>query len=271
MNFHRYFFVLLGLLLTIYQPPQADADTVYGPSKCSPLNEFKQVHSYLKNQAGIELSETQVLKQSLLVTEGCRGSAQRFKRVYQTLEKSGVDIKKSIETALLMAKSSDAQADIFLATFKGLFLENKYDFTFEESFLWAQEYAQAPESQHSLLKADFSQILNFCTSQNAEILPIKSCREYSLQLLKIATRPDRKSIYPQFKKLYDFLNEKEGPRFPIEQNLNICLQVLDIGDSAVHDFIEAYRYANSKTGLDLNTLQAFKFALEISKNSEPKK
>lgn len=247
----------------------SNIDTVAN-NKCQPLQEFKSTREFLQKFKIIDLSETQEIRWSLEVTKGCQGASQRFQRVFSVLEKSGLDIKKTFDLSVKFAELTDSQTDTFITAFKGLFLENKYDFTFYEAFEISQQFAFAPADQQPRIKSDFEKILEFCLDQNAADLPLPTCREYSMRLMKISAQFGSQALYPEFSKIIQFLSTKSGLQYPVLKNLDLAAQILEQGPYAADSFIEAYAFSQSKSGLQLNTSQSFKFALEISKNSQRK-
>lgn len=241
------------------------------PELCQSAQELKQISSYLKAEKDLNLNETQQLKLSLEVASNCTGSAKRFQRVYKQLALSGVNIPKAVEIALEFSKKTDQQVGLFLESFKMLFLEQKYDLTFQDSYLWARMYSSAPDSQLKSLQDDLRFLIQFCLEDKKDLLPLPTCRDFTLSLLQIAAQEHRGSVKEDFKMLLSFLNDGKGPKYPIEKNLQIIVEILKLGSNATEQFIESYQFAQSKEGLSLSPEQSYRIAYKSAQSSQKQK
>src|SRR5687768_7752348 len=91
---------------------------------CDAAGEFKKSIEMLKQEDGLNLNEGQMIKEALMISQGCDHASVRFKEIYSLLKKSGVDLKSSFSIALQFATKSDEQTRNFLEVFKKIYLEN---------------------------------------------------------------------------------------------------------------------------------------------------
>jgi hypothetical protein len=264
----KFLFILSFLIFVKNAGAAVPALETQKPEYCQSAAELKKIHSFLKAQKELSLTDQQVLNLSVQVADHCNGASDRFQKVYQRLSQAGVAIPKTIEVALEFSDKSDTQVKLFTESFKLLFLEKKYDLSFYDSYQWARAYASAPESQQKTLGDDLKFLIQFCMEDKKDLLPLPLCRDFTLSLLEIATLEHRGSIKDDFKKLLSFLSDRQGPRYPIEKSLEISLEVLKLGAGATKQFIETFQFAISRKGLALGPEQSYKIAFRSAQSSQ---
>lgn len=236
------------------------------PRTCDASRNFQEAFEYLKSRGDLPFSDTQLIRASLQIAEGCDGASQRFKQIYELLDKSGFDQRKSFELAKKFAKLNDAQTKNFADFFKGFFLENKFDLDFESSYNVALELSAQLEKNWDAVRNDFNSFLNFCTNhkENEDILPIRECANWTLTTLKL------NEIYPQgvyssFQRINNYLKDRKGLQLPIKDRLNLVSEVLRYGPKAADSFINTIEWSLKKGAPNVPPQQSWRLALEVSK------
>lgn len=78
---------------------------------------------------------------------------------------------------------------------------------------------------------------------------------------------DQREIYPAFKEIYSYLTSDIEARPSIGDALKISEEVVKTGPLAVENFKQAFKFANSKKGLDLKEPDAIEFARKMAARS----
>lgn len=261
-----------SLFLILLFPFASSAEEKLGTAEiatdntCESFQVFKDSVDYLKKQKLLPFGEPQILKASLEISKGCNGADKRFKKVFEVLVKSGVDIKKSYELAINFAKMSDAKADNFTVIFKGLFLENKFDLDFMTAYKLSLDLSASLPKDWEKVQREFRLFLDYCSSAKSEDLPIHLCAKWTLSLLKHEPQFSA-GIYPSFDFLQTFLTKRPGPQLPVYERLKLIEQIVAYGPKAPQNFKKSLEWLGSRQGAGLPTGKAHQLALEIAKNS----
>lgn len=251
----------LGLAAAQQESPKIPENYI----ACKSADEFEQSVEYFRSEKTLELNDSQVVKWSLTIARGCTGALQRFKQIYELLNKSGVDLRKCVEMAASFSKKSDEQTKSFAGLFKTFFLENYFDLDFMTAFEVSEKLSQNP-AKSEYARKDFERLYKFCTDQNKLGLPFKNCAQYSLGLLKhYDLFPE--GIYPSFEVTYLFLTTQAGAVLSVKEALETTSEVLAAGPLAPENFKRAFNYSVSKKGLDTSMKQSMRIALEVAKAS----
>lgn len=246
-----------------YTPTAVEENTF---KVCKAHQNFKESFDYLKSRKDLPLNDTKILKAALSISKGCDGSATRFKKIFELLEKSGVDLKKSYELAMQFSSLSDAQTDNFVTLFKGLFLENRFDLDFNTSFKASLDLSAHMEKDWDKVRKDFNSFLKFCEESKKSELSIRTCAQWTLGLLKESNKfPD--GVFASFEPLNSFLVNRKGLQLPIAERLQLTEEILKLGPSAPDSFKDSLLWLQSKDAPSLPPHQIWKLAFEISKNS----
>lgn len=238
------------------------------PSKyiaCKSADEFKKAVDYFRGEKALDLNDKQVVKWSITIAKGCDGAVERFKKVFDVLNKSGVDLRKCVEMASEFSLLSTEQTESFAGLFKTFFLENYFDLDFMTAFNLSKKLSENP-SRAPFARSDFEKLYKFCTDQDKLGLPFKNCAEYSIGLLKnYDLYPE--GLYPFFEKIYLFLSTEAGAVLSVKESLQMAEEVLQYGPLAPENFKNAYQYSISKKGLNASIKQGMRISLEIAKSS----
>ncbi len=236
------------------------------PKDCDSFKVYKDTVDYLKTQEALAFTEPQILAAALEINSGCDGADKRFKKIFELLLKSGVNIKKSFDLALDFSKLNDQKTENFVVLFRGLFLENTFDFDFYTAYRISLELSAGYPKEWEKIKKDFKLFLEYCQKASAEDLPIRICAEWTLNILKHEPL-FKDGIYQTFNNLNNFLLKKEGPQLPVRDRLKLISKIISYGPKASDNFQQALNWFSSKKGAGLKPSKAHQLALEIAKNS----
>ena len=256
--------LLLGLF-ALFISSFVQADDGVELRLCRSASEFEQSVHFFREDKSLSLSDGQVVKWSLAIAKGCDGASQRFQDVFKLLDKSGVELHKSVEMASAFTTKSSEQTRAFVGLFKTFFLENYFDLDFMTAFNLSLKLSENP-AKADFSRKDFENLYRFCTAQDKLGLPFKSCAQYSLTLLKdYSLYPE--GIYPSFEKIFSFLISNSGVSLNVKEAMQIASEVLSYGPLAPDNFKQAYTFSVAKKGLDTSLKQGMKIALEVTKAS----
>lgn len=257
----------MALTLAVHASPTEDLLPLMPDNytACKSAEEFQKSVEYFREEKNLSLNDKQIVTWSIKIARGCTGSLSRFKKVFELLIKSGVDLKKSVEMASDFSKRTDDQTDSFVGLFKTFFLENYFNLDFMTAFKLSNMLSEKP-SQAPFARKDFERLYKFCTDQDKLGLPFKQCAQYSMNLLEhYDLYPE--GIYPFFEKIYLFLSTQAGATLSIAESLQMSSDVLTYGPLAPDNFKKAYLYSISKQGLSTSLKQGMRIALEVTKSS----
>lgn len=248
----------------------APSDTSYSQNPdlvgCNSSEVYKNTYNYLKKNKELPFNESQLLKAALEINKGCNGADKRFKRIFELLVKSGVSIRKCYELAVDFAQMKDQKADNFAMLFKGLFLENKFDLDFETAYKASLQLSAALPKDWEKVRTDFHAFLNYCADSKGEEVPLRTCAEWTLALLKHEDQYPL-GIFASFKSLNSYLQGRRTVQLPVKDRLNLIREILAYGPKAPVNFQSSLDWLGSKAGPGLPPQKAHMLALEIAKNT----
>jgi hypothetical protein len=100
-------------------------------------------------------------------------------------------------------------------------------------------------------------------------LPMKTCADISLTMARLSQHfPD--GVYKPFVELYSTLKNDKRFGVSIRVALSILMDVLPSGPTAPQNFLDAFDYALSPSGLGIEGREALQFALSMSIRSARK-
>lgn len=262
---------LLAILLFLFfnkalaTPAQEGPRLPEGHVACNSANEFEKSVTYLRGEKSLPLNDSQVVKWSLKIIQGCTGAVERFRKIYELLNRSGVDIRKAVEMAAEFSTKTDEQALAFAGLFKTFFLENYFDLDFMTAFEISNKLAENP-AKADFSRKDFERLFKFCTDQDKLGLPLKNCAQYSIGLLKhYELYPE--GLFPSFEKAFQFISRESRAVLNVKETLEITGDILAYGPLAPQSFIDSYKFSVAKKGLDTSAKQGMRVALEVAKAS----
>ena len=233
---------------------------------CNSFDVFQKTVSYLKDQKELPFSTQQIYNAALEINKGCNGADRRFRRVFEMLNKSGVETKKCYDLALDFSKMSDQKTDNFMVLFKGLFLESKFNLDFMTAFKVSLQLSAGLPGRWEKIRLDFEQFQKFCTDASKLDLPIAVCAQWTLNLIKQEEKFPL-GIYESFEKINTFLTTNKGPQLNVRDRLVLITEVLNYGPTAPENFKKALLWMNTLNGDGIDPAKAHRFALQIAKNS----
>lgn len=233
---------------------------------CKSTDEFKKSYEFLIKESDLSLNDTNSLVHALEISKGCNGAAGRFIELYSLLKKSGVDLGQSFKYAKIFAGLETERAESFREIFKKAFLENNLDLDFLNAFELALALSKDYKGDPAKIKNDFVSLVKFCTGEKDMSLSYKYCGQMIIKLSK-STEMYPQGVFPEFKKLYDFLRDHKRLGLSIQSTLEIIPEVLKNGPRSVDNFLSAINYSLEGKDLQLNENQALKLAMTLSNQS----
>lgn len=233
---------------------------------CESHQAFIESYEYLKADKDLALNEARSMQLALEISKGCTGAADRFRKVFSLLKKTGVDLRKSVEVGLQFSSLTDERTQNFENVFKKMFLENYFDFDFPTAYKVSFELSSELKEKIKNTGEDFTNIVKFCMENKGLSLPVRECAQYTLSLVK-SSRLYPFGLYRDFERLYGFLTSGNGLKLSVRDALATCVDVLQFGPTATNNFIKTYDYASAKEKMQLNQKQAIKLALLVAQNS----
>lgn len=231
---------------------------------CSSALEFKNSFNFLIEHKELNITEPQAIKTALKIAENCTGAFERFEKVYLILQKSGVELNKTVSIALEFSSYDNERAKNFYVLFQKLFLENYLDLDFSTSFQLSKELSKDYKGDPVKLRDDFVGIVDFCRNQSELAINKKLCLELASNLVK-STELYPKGLLQDFKTFLDYVQSHKRLGFDLKQNLNLAIRVLSKGPAAFLNFKQAFEFAiNPDSKLNISELQAYQLALTLS-------
>lgn len=226
---------------------------------CQSSKEYITVYRYLEAQKVFSLKKDDMMKLADFSSKGCTGAAKRFIDTNELLIKAGLDSKGALKIASRFTNKTTQAAETFLTIFKESFLKEYLDIDLKNSIDLALKLSLETDGDASLIKNDFQKIVKFCTDHDGLDLSGTKCSELAA---KVATSGVKFNLEmsPIFLQHFDYLTDKSGVDLPTYKALEISLKLTDAGPLSVTNFKDAYKFAISKTGLDLAKKEAINYA-----------
>jgi hypothetical protein len=231
---------------------------------CRATEEYIKAVEFLRR--GKTIPENDVRKIADWVSAGCTGSANRFVRTYQTLQKSGVSLQKSVEVALLMTKEDDVAVENFHEIFGRVFASEFFDSNFHAALQAAMELSRNFKGDLSSAKTDFNQFTKFCLDQKTMGLAVQQCGVVAVRFTKFG-QYFIGGVFTPFKEIYELLRDDKRFGISIQESLDVAEKVLRNGPASKLNFIQAFNYAISNEGLNVPNRDALEFALRMTERS----
>lgn len=228
---------------------------------CSSADEFKKALLFLDSEKSISIPEKTKVDLSLQISEGCTGAADRFEKIYETLQKIGVDQQISISTAVSFSKLSVDQVDSFIQIFKRLYLAEYFDSDFQSAFKISLELSQNLKANNNDLRNDFLKIVELCLRSKDFQIGIPRCVKVSVDMARLSPQYP-KGLSKDFEELYLFLRNTVA--LDVDSSLKILGRVLAKGPRASENFQKAYNVAIKRESLGFGPQQAVGLALKVA-------
>jgi hypothetical protein len=236
------------------------------PDHCRSADEFTDTVVYLRGQRVAPLLEKEIVRISEEVANGCNGASQRFRQVFAMLIKTGVDVKKSVQTGIAFAKESPETVKGFTEIFQKSYLENYLNLDYVTALEVSYELSRDFPGNVSLAYSDFVNITKFCLDPKRLGLPVKSCARIAIDVARLSCYYPL-GVYQPFEELYGLLRNDASFGISIREALKIATEVMHYGPKASENFIKTFRFSVSRTGLDQTANNSLRLALRIAKKS----
>ena len=233
---------------------------------CHAAKEFITSTRFLKSEKIYPAHSPELRNLALEITKGCRGSAQRFKDVFKTLDRAGFPRSNVVGMALEFAKKSDGQTKAFCVTFQKAFLKKYLDMTASDALKVAQSLALNSDDQISMASSDYEKMVSFCVEDKASLLPKQFCAEQAMKLASDAGRY-KAGLFKDFKKLYMWNLENSGVDVSRANAMSWALKVTSYGPKAADNFFNSHRFIRSTSDFPLKPSEQIELALKISTES----
>lgn len=234
---------------------------------CDSTKEFVSTLEYLRDRKELAIEEQNAQKIAEKVSNGCKGSFNRFEKVTQILTRVGIDSSTAVSHAIIFANSTDERAMAFIEIFKKNYSEDKLDLDALTSLKISLELAESFDGTSKNLLADFNKLVEFCKDDDNLGLPLAYCAELSAEVTKLGAKFS-KPISEKYIELVRFLSDKKvGPQVDKKTALAMGKEVAEYGPTASENFITAYKYAVSKKGLGQGASDAISFAKKMAQKS----
>ena len=235
-------------------------------TSCSFAREYITSFEYLRSQKQLLLSELEGKKLALQVTAGCNGAAERFIKVVSVMTKSGLSARDAVKLGTEFARRTTQETETFLAVFQKGFLAEYLDMDLRDSLRLAKSLSTDFKGDISAVRKDFEKMVDFCSGKNPEgiELSLPRCGDFAARIARLGEKLNGGVAEP-FQKMFEFLtNSITGPGLTKSQSLGLAQKVLESGGTGVDNFILAYRYAISQSGLSMDIKNALEFAKKLS-------
>lgn len=233
---------------------------------CLSTREFITTLEYLRDHKDFAINETDARNLATRVSSGCTGASKRFIQVTNVLTKAGLPSKKSIETALKYAASTDELTGAFLVIFKGAYIESLLDLDVSQALNIALELSDSAKGSTKLLEKNFNELVNFCVDKKSLDLPLVECAKMGARVVKSGNEFEF-NVTKDFISLFNYLTDSKI-NLPTYEAISVTEHVMKFGPEAKKNFIQAYEYAISKNGLDKSIKDAIEFAKSMASNSK---
>jgi hypothetical protein len=242
---------------------------VFSRAACPSAENFKKSFEHLKQEPWTELPLAFRLKTAHSISKGCFGAFDRFRKVSLLLQKSGVDLKSTLNSAIEFSVLTDQQTESFLETFKKIFLVEYFNFDFESSFKLSLEFAKESSASTEIMRGDFLELVQFCMKDRGLGLPIKTCANHAIDIVR-ANRGMKVSIYRDWKSCYQFLREDKRLGLSVKNTLDELSLILKGGPGSCENFKTTFDYVTKAPGLELDPRAALDIAKSVSQNTKEK-
>jgi hypothetical protein len=234
---------------------------------CQSSKEYITVYRYLEAQKVFSLKKDDIMKMADVASKGCTGAAKRFIETNELLIKAGLTAKDALKISSKFTDKSDQATETFLTIFKESFLKEYLDIDLKTSIDFALKLSLETEGDSTMIKNDFQKIVKFCTDHNGLDLSGAKCSELAGKVAASGAK-FKLEMNPTFLQHFDFLTDKSGVDLPTYKALEISLKLIDSGPLSVVNFKDAYKFALSKTGLDLAKNEAINYAEVMAQRSK---
>jgi hypothetical protein len=261
----KHIIIILSLLCSI-QIFAKDKDGKKLIDVCLSSREYITAVNFLRKNKAFNLDEKQVRSVADKVSKGCTGASKRFIMITNLLIKSSLDSKSAIEIAIKFAAKTESEVRTFIYIFKRSFLKKFLDLDIRNSVNIALKLSDKFDGDHKNSQKTFNDILRLCQSRNALDMPNRKCAELAADIAKKGEK-FKEPVGKKFVHLFNYLVKSDGPNLPSFEAVKISDELIAYGPMVYKNFLQGYKFAVSKKGLNLTRNQAIAFGKKMAKRS----
>jgi hypothetical protein len=234
---------------------------------CQSTKEYITVFRYLESQKAFSLKKPDMMKIADVASKGCNGAAKRLIETNDLLLKAGLETSDSLKIAMKFTEKSDQTTEAFAAIFKETFLKEYLDLDIKTSIDLSLKLSAEADGDTTMIKNDFQKIVKFCLDHKGLDLSGPKCSDLALKVAVCGTK-FKMEMAPSFLEHYNYLTDKEGVDLTTYKALETSLKLIAGGPLSPNNFKDAYKFAISKTGLDLSKIEAISYAELMASRSK---
>jgi hypothetical protein len=233
---------------------------------CNPAREYIKAMKNFRSLKEFAYTDKAAREIAGRVAKGCDGAADRFATVYLMLKKIGTSERRSLEMALELSAVEPQVQKNFVEIFNKAFLAEFFDYDFPKAMKLAFALSTGFSGDPQKARQDFIELVKLCKSTKQMDLPLAFCADYVVKIAHLSQFYP-KGVRQPFLDLYTKLRENREISLDIKNALKLSYDILKSGPNAPASFFEAFDFAMSKTGLDLNKKASLQFAADLSQHS----
>lgn len=236
--------------------------------QCRSTREFVTTLEFLRAQKTLALPEPEARKTAESVAQGCTGAAGRFIRTFQLLSRAGLGSKETVQHALEMGRRSQDEVETFVLVFQQAFAEDGLDLDLRGALNLALSLTTEFEGDAVAVREDYKRLIQFCATEKNLDLPKPQCGRFAARIARLG-QPFDGGIAKSFLRTFDYLRSSQGPGLTTGNALKLSEEIVATGPASPENFVEGYRYAVSKRGLEMSAGDALEFARRMTFQQPP--
>ncbi len=249
-----------------FQLPEELVEASKDQSLCQSSKEFITTLEFLRDDPEFAVAPYNSTTVAEEVSSGCTDAAQRFISSYRLLRKAGVNISEAMTLSKSLAQRDNETFEVFSEIFMSLFSANGLDLDLSQSLKVARSLSIDFDGPAQDAFSDFQTIIKFCTSDKTLDLPTPLCAQLAQRIAAEGAHTGQKVAY-HFIFAFNYLTAKGGADLPTSEALKLSEEIVRYHPAALSNFIPAYLYAISETGLGLDKKSALRFATKMASQS----
>ncbi len=231
---------------------------------CTTAREYIAALEFLRDRKEFAVPEGEARKIAARISTHCNGAAARFMRVTRTLTVAGLGTADAIASGEEFARRNDRETDTFLSVFRKAFSEDGLDLDLSSSVQLARSLTSAFDGDVLKVRDDFETLLSYCARKDKLALPLAQCGDFASEIARKGNHWAG-SASGAFIRMYEFATiGKDGPSLTAADALTMARETVAAGPDSADNFIQAYRYASAKKGMELPRDQAVAFARDVA-------
>lgn len=235
---------------------------------CDSSKEFITTLEYLRSEAGEAAKDKELQNRKLAeyVSSYCSGAAYRFIKVVRLFQKMDLGINNAIPVAKEAVKVENERVELFVYVFKKLYLKRGFDLNPNQAIQVSKNFLKPTNVPAKVMKSEFSELSDYCQSNRGLARNKYQCAKLVWDLLA-SLEGQQTKIAESFIKNYEQLIYNREDSFSSYDAIKLSKKLLQHGPNAIENFRQAYKYATDDDGLNLNRMDAVKFAEKMASRS----